>query len=67
MLAARAEKTPLYPLSIARNWGMGSRYPVVDGCRVLDPSGMMAVLTLDLDAGHAVSNPASHSAGSLPC
>lgn len=54
--AARAE-TPIYPLSTGRNWGMGSRLPVVDGCEVLDLSRMTAVRTLDLDIGYAVVEP----------
>ncbi|MFE0025998.1 FAD-binding oxidoreductase [Amycolatopsis sp. NPDC059021] len=55
--AARAGKTPLYPLSTGRNWGMGSRSPVVDGCAVLDLSRMNAIRTLDLDEGYAVVEP----------
>ncbi|ONM46718.1 FAD-binding oxidoreductase [Nocardia donostiensis] len=48
---------PLFPLSTGRNWGMGSRSPVVDGCAVLDLSRMTAVRTLDLDLGYAVVEP----------
>ncbi|GAA1939318.1 FAD-binding oxidoreductase [Amycolatopsis minnesotensis] len=57
MLDARAEQAPLYPLSTGRNWGMGSRSPVVDGCAVLDLSRMNTVRTLDLDDGYAVIEP----------
>lgn len=54
--AARAG-IPVYPLSTGRNWGMGSRFPVVDGCEVLDLSRMSTVRTLDLDLGYAVVEP----------
>lgn len=54
--AARAG-IPVYPLSTGRNWGMGSRFPVVDGCEVLDLSRMNTVRTLDLDLGYAVVEP----------
>ncbi|UMP07012.1 FAD-binding oxidoreductase [Amycolatopsis sp. EV170708-02-1] len=57
VLAARSQKTPLYPLSTGRNWGMGSRSPVVDDCTVLDLSGMNIVRTLNLDEGYAVIEP----------
>ncbi|MEU7765366.1 FAD-binding oxidoreductase [Nocardia sp. NPDC049190] len=56
MLAARAG-TPIYPLSTGRNWGMGSRSPVVDGCAILDLSRMTTIRTLDLDQGYAVVEP----------
>lgn len=54
--AARAD-IPVFPLSTGRNWGMGSRLPVHDGCSVLDLSRMTAVRTLDLDLGYAVVEP----------
>ncbi|MFJ4834152.1 FAD-binding oxidoreductase [Streptomyces sp. NPDC088747] len=57
VLVARAEGTPLYPLSTGRNWGMGSRSPVVGDCTVLDLSRMDAIRTLDLDEGYAVVEP----------
>ena len=57
VLTARSRQTPLYPLSTGRNWGMGSRSPVVDGCAVLDLSRMTIIRTLDLDNGYAVIEP----------
>lgn len=57
VLAAARLATPIYPLSTGRNWGMGSRYPVVDGCTVLDLSRMNTVRTLDVDHGYAVVEP----------
>jgi 4-cresol dehydrogenase (hydroxylating) len=54
---AAREGTPLYPLSTGRNWGMGSRFPVTDGCTVLDLSRMNTIRTLDLERGYAVVEP----------
>ncbi|MFF4750396.1 FAD-binding oxidoreductase [Streptomyces sp. NPDC002514] len=47
----------LYPLSTGANWGMGSRFPVVEGCTVLDLSAMTRIRELDLDHGYAVIEP----------
>ncbi|ROO62007.1 4-cresol dehydrogenase (hydroxylating) [Micromonospora sp. Llam0] len=49
--------TALYPVSTGRNWGMGSRTPVTDGCTVLDLRHMTRIRTLDLDRGYAVIEP----------
>lgn len=57
VLAARSQGTLLYPLSTGRNWGMGSRSPVVDDCTVVDLSGMNTIRTLNLDEGYAVIEP----------
>ncbi|WP_084484258.1 FAD-binding oxidoreductase [Nocardia anaemiae] len=57
VLRAVREATPVYPLSTGRNWGMGSRNPVIDGCTILDLSRMNTIRTLDLDRGYAVVEP----------
>ncbi|MGO4615841.1 FAD-binding oxidoreductase [Nocardia sp. 2YAB30] len=57
VMAARRTGIPVYPLSTGRNWGMGSRSPVVDGCTILDLSTMTTIRTLDLDLGYAVVEP----------
>ncbi|RDI55337.1 FAD-binding oxidoreductase [Nocardia mexicana] len=57
VLSAARSGIPVYPLSTGRNWGMGSRSPVVDGCDVLDLSKMNSVRVLDMDLGYAVVEP----------
>jgi len=42
--AARREGQALYPFSLGRNWGYGSRSPVVDGCTLVDLSSMNRIL-----------------------
>ncbi|WP_028876901.1 FAD-binding oxidoreductase [Teredinibacter turnerae] len=37
----------LYPISQGKNWGMGSRLPVQNGCVVLDLSGMSKIAHID--------------------
>lgn len=51
---AAASGTPLYPISTGRNWGLGSRKPVRDGCVVLDLGGLDRIRELDLKHGYAV-------------
>jgi 4-cresol dehydrogenase (hydroxylating) len=55
--AANASKTPIYPYSTGRNFGLGSRSPVVDGCAVVDMSRMTRVRKLDMEHGVAVIEP----------
>lgn len=57
VLAANAHGVPLYPFSAGKNWGLGSRSPVLDGGVLLDLSGMDRIRTLDLDRGIAVIEP----------
>ncbi|WP_281918124.1 FAD-binding oxidoreductase [Nocardia sputorum] len=57
VLRAAREGTPVYSLSTGRNWGMGSRHPVFDGCTILDLSRMTTIRTADLDRGYAVVEP----------
>jgi 4-cresol dehydrogenase (hydroxylating) flavoprotein subunit len=57
VLAANRQGVPLYPVSTGKNWGVGSRSPVEDGCVLLELSGMNRIRTLDLDRGIAVIEP----------
>lgn len=54
--ASRELKVPLYPVSTGNNWGYGSANPVIDGCVIVDLSGMTRI-TLDIDAGLATLEP----------
>ena len=51
---ARLDKKPLYPVSRGYNWGYGSGSPVVDGCSLVDLSGMARILNAD---AISLSNP----------
>jgi 4-cresol dehydrogenase (hydroxylating) len=55
--AARDAGEALYPVSTGKNWGLGSRGPVVDGGVILDLGGMTRIRALDLDRGVAVIEP----------
>lgn len=55
--AANAHGVPLYPISRGRNIGYGSKAPVVDGCAVLDLSGMNAIREYDPVLGSVVVEP----------
>ena len=37
---ANQHKTPLYPISQGKQWGMGSKLPVKDGAAIVDLSEM---------------------------
>ena len=48
---------PLYPISRGRNWGMGSRLPVRDGCAVLDLSRLNRIHDISDEFLYAVIEP----------
>ena len=52
--AARANGTPLYPVSTGMNWGLGSRHPVRDGCVLVDLRRLDRLRDLNLAHGYAV-------------
>jgi 4-cresol dehydrogenase (hydroxylating) len=47
----------LYPISIGRNWGLGSKLPVQDGCVVMDLSRMNRILEVNESGRYAVIEP----------
>ena len=51
---ARASGTPIYPISTGRNWGLGSRSPVLDDCVLVDLSRLDRIREVDLQHGYAV-------------
>ena len=55
--AANAHRTPLYPISTGKNWGLGSKLPVVDGCVVVDLSRMTRIVAVDAAFGYAIIEP----------
>ncbi|GAB6054332.1 FAD-binding oxidoreductase [Magnetospira thiophila] len=55
--AANSHKMPLYSFSRGRNWGMGSKLPVKDGCVLVDLSGMDKIHEVNDTFGYAVIEP----------
>jgi 4-cresol dehydrogenase (hydroxylating) len=55
--AANADRVALYPFSTGKNWGLGSKLPVVDGCVVLDLSRMTRIVAVDPTFGYAIIEP----------
>jgi 4-cresol dehydrogenase (hydroxylating) flavoprotein subunit len=48
---------PVYPISSGKNWGYGSRVPVVDGCVLLDLGRMNRILEFNEDLAYATVEP----------
>jgi 4-cresol dehydrogenase (hydroxylating) len=47
----------LYPISTGKNWGMGSKLPVTDGCVVLDLSRLNRIIEVNEALRYAVLEP----------
>jgi 4-cresol dehydrogenase (hydroxylating) len=54
---ANEYKTPLYPISKGKNWGLGSRVPVKDGTTVVDMSRMNHIHDVNTKHAYAVVEP----------
>lgn len=52
-----AHKTPVFTFSMGLNWGMGSKLPVVDGCLLLELSGLNRILEIDEKQRFAIVEP----------
>ena len=70
---ANAHRIALYPISTGKNWGLGSKLPVVDGCVVVDLSRMHRIVEVSEAFGYAILEPgvtqaqlAAHLAASYP-
>jgi len=50
-------RVPLHPVSRGRNWGYGSRVPVLDGCALLDLSRLNRIVAFDERLGYATIEP----------
>ncbi|MEZ4407029.1 MAG: FAD-binding oxidoreductase [Polyangiales bacterium] len=55
--AAALHGAPVYPVSRGRNWGLGSRAPVTDGCVLLDLGRMTAIADYDEAMGTVTVEP----------
>ncbi len=47
-------KIPIYPVSRGRNWGMGSRLPVKDGCVIVELSRLNRIIEVNEKYAYAV-------------
>lgn len=54
---ANARRIPIYPFSTGKNWGMGSKLPVTDGCVVVDLSRLNRILEVNEPSRYAVIEP----------
>lgn len=50
-------RCPIYPISTGRNWGLGSRAPIRDGCVVLDLSRLNRIVDYDETLGYVTVEP----------
>ena len=57
VLIANRYGMPLYPISSGRNWGYGSRVPVLDGCALLDLSRLNKIVDYSEELGYATVEP----------
>jgi 4-cresol dehydrogenase (hydroxylating) len=54
---ANAHRVPLYPFSTGKNWGLGSKLPVVDGCVLVDLSRMDRIVEVSDPFAYAILEP----------
>ncbi len=54
---AHAERIPLYPFSTGKNWGLGSKLPVLDGCVLVELSRMDRIVEVSDEFGYAILEP----------
>ena len=54
---ANRHGVPIYPVSGGRNWGYGSRVPVVSGCALVDLSGLKRIVDFNERLGYVTVQP----------
>src|SRR5207248_7487501 len=54
---ANRHRTAVYPFSTGKNWGLGSKLPVVDGCILLDLGKMNRIIEVNEQLSYAVVEP----------
>src|SRR5262245_61607524 len=57
VLIANDHRIPLYPFSTGKNWGLGSKLPVIDGLVIVDLSQMNRIIEVNEDFGYAIIEP----------
>lgn len=50
-------KTPIYPVSTGKNWGLGSALPVEDGCIIVNLQKMKKIEEVNIKNAYAVIEP----------
>ncbi len=54
---AREQGAPLYPISTGNNWGYGTALPALDGCLLVDLSGLNRIVHFDPDLATVTLEP----------
>src|SRR5712692_3417725 len=54
---ANEHRIALYPFSTGKNWGLGSKLPVIDGCVLVDLSRMNRIVTVNDVFGYTIIEP----------
>jgi 4-cresol dehydrogenase (hydroxylating) flavoprotein subunit len=54
---ANEHQLALYPISTGRNWSLGSKLPVQDGCVLVNLSRMNRIIEVNSDAGSVIIEP----------
>ncbi|MBU1694177.1 MAG: FAD-binding oxidoreductase [Verrucomicrobia bacterium] len=54
---ANEQRVPLYPISVGKNWGLGSRLPPQDGAVIVDLSRMNRIREVSVRHHYAVVEP----------
>lgn len=57
MCIANRYRVPVYPVSSGKNWGYGSRVPVVTGCALADLSGLKRIVDFNEELGYVTVEP----------
>ena len=57
MRIAARHRVPIYPVSSGKNWGYGSRVPVVSGCVLADLSAMNRIVDFNEKLGYVTVQP----------
>ena len=57
MRVANRHKVPVYPVSSGRNWGYGSRVPVVSGCALVDLGKLREIVDFSEALGFVTVQP----------
>ncbi len=48
---------PLYPYSTGKNWGLGSKLPVTDGCALVDLGLLKTIREVNIEQHYAIIEP----------
>lgn len=57
LAVANAHRLPLHPFSTGRNWGLGSKLPVTDGCIPVDLSALNRIVEVSDEFAYVILEP----------